>query len=173
MWGDEIGDGHGSGGLGLSGIGEGAGGRGIGIGLGDIGLGHGAGLGIADGFGIGIGRSSGTRKAQALLRLRPGQTTVSGRLPPEIIQRVVRQNFGRFRLCYERGLTLNPNLQGRVAVRFAIGRDGSVQAAQNAGSDLPDSSVVACVVSAFYGVTFPQPDNGIVTVSYPIMFTPG
>ena len=105
--------------------------------------------------------------------MRPGKTVVSGRLPPEVIQRVVRQNFGRFRMCYEQGLTANPNLTGRVAVRFAIGRDGAVQSAQNGGSDLPDSKVVGCVVSAFYGVSFPQPDNGIVTVTYPIMFSPG
>ncbi len=50
----------------------------------------------------------------------------SGRLPPEVIQRIVRQNFGRFRLCYENGLRNNPNLQGRVSVRFVIGRDGAV-----------------------------------------------
>ena len=26
---------------------------------------------------------------------------------------------------------------------------------------------------AFYGLAFPSPENGIVTVTYPIMFTPG
>jgi hypothetical protein len=29
------------------------------------------------------------------------------------------------------------------------------------------------VASAFYGLSFPTPENGIVTVSYPIMLTPG
>ena len=41
-----------------------------------------------------------------------GATQVNGRLPPEVIQRIVRQNFGRFRLCYENGLRNNPNLAG-------------------------------------------------------------
>jgi hypothetical protein len=100
-------------------------------------------------------------------------TTVSGRLPPEIIQRIVRQNAGRFRLCYENGLRGNPNLQGRVSVRFIIGRDGAVSSVGNGGSDLPDTSVVSCVTRAFYGLSFPQPEDGIVTVVYPIMFTPG
>ena len=98
---------------------------------------------------------------------------MSGRLPPEVIQRIVRQNFGRFRLCYENGLRGSPSLQGRVAVRFVIGRDGAVSNVANGGSDLPDASVVSCVVRAFYGLSFPQPENGIVTVTYPIMFTPG
>ncbi|MFO7179921.1 MAG: AgmX/PglI C-terminal domain-containing protein [Pseudomonadota bacterium] len=173
MWGDEIGDAFGAGGLGLSGIGEGGGGRGEGIGLGNIGtLGHGAGTGTGQGFGAGHGRLGGSHTTKAP-KVRMGATTVSGRLPPEVIQRIVRQNFGRFRMCYEQGLGRNPNLQGRVSARFVIGRDGSVSNVSNGGSDLPDSAVVSCVLSAFYGLSFPQPEGGIVTVVYPIMLSPG
>jgi hypothetical protein len=173
MWGDEIGDAFGAGGLGLSGIGEGGGGRGEGIGLGNIGtLGHGAGIGTGQGFGSGHGRLGGSHKTSAP-KVRMGATSVSGRLPPEVIQRIVRQNFGRFRMCYEQGLGRNPNLEGRVAVRFVIGRDGAVSNVGNGGSDLPDSGVVSCVISAFYGLSFPQPEGGIVTVVYPIMLAPG
>lgn len=173
MWGDEIGDAFGSGGLGLSGIGEGGGGRGEGIGLGNIGtLGHGAGTGTGQGFGAGSGRLGGSHKTKAP-SVRMGATTVNGRLPAEVIRRIVRQNFGRFRMCYEQGLARNPNLEGRVGVRFVIGRDGSVSNVGNGGSDIPDSGVVSCVISAFYGLSFPQPEGGIVTVTYPIMFSPG
>jgi outer membrane biosynthesis protein TonB len=173
MWGDEIGDAFGAGGLGLSGIGEGGGGRGEGIGLGSIGtLGHGAGTGTGQGFGSGHGRLGGSHKTRAP-KVRMGATTVSGRLPPEVIQRIVRQNYGRFRMCFEQGLARNPNLEGRVSVRFVIGRDGSVSNVANGGSDLPDSGVVNCVVRAYYGLSFPQPEGGIVTVVYPIMFSPG
>jgi len=102
-----------------------------------------------------------------------GSTTVSGRLPPEVIQRIVRQNFGRFRLCYENGLRANPNLQGRVGVRFVIGRDGNVASVSNGGSDMPDAGVINCVMRAFYGLAFPIPEGGIVTVVYPIVFSEG
>jgi FHA domain len=173
MWGDTIGDSFGAGGLGLSGIGEGGGGRGEGIGLGSIGtLGHGAGTGTGQGFGSGHGRLGGSHSTRAP-QVRMGATQVNGRLPPEVIQRIVRQNYGRFRLCYENGLRSNPNLQGRVAVRFVIGRDGAVSNVSNGGSDLPDASVVQCVLRAYYGLSFPQPEGGIVTVVYPIMFSPG
>ncbi|HQK16839.1 MAG TPA: AgmX/PglI C-terminal domain-containing protein, partial [Polyangiaceae bacterium] len=173
MWGDSIGDAFGAGGLGLSGIGEGGGGRGEGIGLGSIGtIGHGAGTGTGQGFGSGHGRLGGSHRTRPP-QVRMGATTVSGRLPPEVIQRIVRQNYGRFRLCYENGLRNNPNLQGRVSVRFVIGRDGSVSNVGNAGSDLPDPAVVSCVTRAYYGLSFPQPEGGIVTVVYPIMFSPG
>ncbi len=172
MWGDSIGESFGAGGLGLSGIGEGGGGRGEGIGLGSVGtLGHGAGTGTGQGFGSGHGRLGRSHRARPP-RVRMGATSVSGRLPPEVIQRIVRQNFGRFRLCYENGLRNNPNLQGRVTVRFVISRKGTVSNVSG-GGDLPDGGVVSCVTRAFYSLSFPQPEGGIVTVGYPIMFAPG
>ncbi len=99
-----------------------------------------------------------------------GATSVSGRLPQEVIQRIVRQKFGRFRLCYENGLRNNPNLMGRVSVRFVIGRDGVTSNVGNGGSDMPDAKVVRCVVREFLNLEFPQPEAGIVTVVFPMMF---
>lgn len=172
MWGDEVGEAFGAGSLGLSGVGEGSGGTGIGIGLGDRGIGTGLGQLNLDGIAKGTGRLGGTHVARGV-RVRAAETQVSGRLPGEVIQRVVRQNFGRFRLCYAQGLARNPNLEGRIAARFVIARDGSVTAVSNGGSDLPDGGVTSCVLSAFYGLSFPQPENGIVTVVYPILLSPG
>lgn len=174
LWGDELGDANGSGGLGLTGLGEGGGGRGEGIGLSTMGgLGNGAGLGVGQGMGNGHGRLGRGHKSKVPGQMRIGTTVVSGRLPPEVIQRIVRQNYGRFRMCYEQGLARNPNLEGRVQVRFAIDRAGMVSSVQNGGSDLPDSGVTSCVMGAYYGLSFPPPEGGIVTVTYPIMFQPG
>src|SRR5262249_13366844 len=78
-----------------------------------------------------------------------------------------------FRLCYENGLRNNPNLQGRVAVRFVIGHDGAVSNVANGGSDMPDSGVVSCVVRAYYGLSFPDPERSPVTVTVPVLFSPG
>jgi hypothetical protein len=180
LWGAEIGEAFGAGGLGLTSLGQGSGGPGEGIGLGTLGgLGNGGGTGPGFGFGPGeggfadsAGRIGGIHRHKAP-RVRQGVLTTSGRLPPEVIQRVVRQNFGRFRLCYQQGLGRNPNLQGRVSARFVIDRSGAVTNVSNGGSDLPDSAVTSCVLSAFYGLSFPQPENGIVTVVYPIMLAPG
>ena len=173
MFGDTIGDSFGAGGLGLSGVGEGGGGRGEGIGLGNFGgLGHGAGTGTGQGIGSGRGRLGGGHKVSAP-RIREGATSVNGRLPPEVIQRIVRQNFGRFRLCYENGLRNNPNLQGRVTVKFVIDRSGAVAMTADGGSDIPDGGVVSCVVRGFGNLSFPQPEGGMVTVVYPVMFSPG
>lgn len=168
-WGDTIGEAFGSGGLGLTGIGEGGGGRGEGIGRASVGgPGHGAG---GQGFGSGHGRLGGSHRSRAP-RVRMGVATVSGRLPPEVIQRVVRQNYGRMRVCYEQGLGTDPNLEGRVGVRFVIGADGAVIAASDAGSTIASARVVACVVQAFRTLTFPNPEGGVVAVVYPIQFGP-
>ncbi|WP_052375832.1 AgmX/PglI C-terminal domain-containing protein [Chondromyces apiculatus] len=173
VWGDDsTGDGYGFGGLGLSGIGvAGGGGRGEGIGLGTIGrIGQGAGTGTGQGFGGGRGRLGGAQ-ADSRPKVRQGATTVTGRLPPEIVQRIVRQRFGSVRACYEKGLAKNPGLGGQVTTRFTIGADGSVVKAENAGSDLPDQEVVACVVGVFKGLSFPKPEQGgVVTVTYPVKF---
>ncbi len=96
-----------------------------------------------------------------------------GRLPPEVIQKVVRANFGALRACYEDGLFNNPKLEGRVGINFVIGLDGSVTQVQLGGSDLPDPAVVRCILQNFGELRFPPPVGGIVTVGYPIMFSPG
>jgi hypothetical protein len=175
MFSQEIGEGRGFGGIGLSGIGDGGGGRGLGVGMGNIGTcsglncyGNGNG-----GFARDIGRPGAPdHKAGAgKVRMSPG-TVLSGHIPADVIQRIVRQNFGRFRQCYEIGLRSNPNLEGRVTARFVIGRDGAVSNVSS-GGDLPDAQVKSCVASAFYGLSFPAPDGGIIAVTYPIMLTPG
>jgi len=104
--------------------------------------------------------------------LRLETPTVAGRLPPEVISRIVRQNFGRFRQCYDNGRRSNPSLQGRVKVKFVIDKTGAVSTVDTGGSDLPDKGVVSCVGAGFRGLSFPQPEGGIVTVSMPIRFAP-
>ncbi len=172
MWGDAIGDSLGVGGLGLMGTGEGGGGSGEGIGIGDIGtIGRGHGTGDGSGFGRGHGGLGGHHVVHAPT-MRQGPLTANGHLPPEVIQRIVRQNFGRFKLCYTEGLRQNPSLNGRVAVKFVIGRDGSVTTSADGGSDLADRSVTQCVIRGFGNLSFPSPDGGIVTVVYPLIFSP-
>jgi len=106
-------------------------------------------------------------------KVRYGATTVSGRLPPVVIQHIVRKNYGKFRVCYEAGLGRNADLTGRVSARFVIGRDGKVSKVADGGSDIADSEVVNCVLRAVHTLEFPPPANGIVTVVYPIFFAPG
>ena len=127
----------------------------------------------------------------------------SGRLPPELIQAVVRSHFKDFRVCYEAGLTRNPELAGRVTTRFVIDREGRVDSVSvgqrpipktdedakalrflervNGGlpshvygnTTLPDEEVLRCIGEMHLELQFPKPEGGIVTVVYPISFSPG
>lgn len=157
---------------GRGGIGEGAGGYGEGIGIGTFGSfgrdGGGGDEGVSDGWGM----RGGHHVVRSPRIGCGGGTLVNGRLPPEAIQRVVRQNLGRFRACYERGLVRQPSLEGRVVARFLIVRDGSVGFAADGGSSLPDASVSACVVRAFAALSFPEPQGGTVLVEYPLSLSP-
>jgi hypothetical protein len=172
LWGRLTSEAWGWGDLALTGVGEGGGGTGEGIGIGQIGtLGHtygppGWGLG-----GEGSKRLKDTHRVRSYI-CRGYGCSISGRLPAEIIRRIVRQNFGRFRACYEAGLVRNPALAGTVSARFVIGRDGAISNVGLAGSTLPDADVTSCVVRGFYGISFPVPDGGIVFVTYPIAFSP-
>ncbi|MEO8877378.1 MAG: AgmX/PglI C-terminal domain-containing protein [Polyangiaceae bacterium] len=180
MWSTDIGDASGFG-WGLTGTGEGGGCQGgpcTGVGMNGI---SGLGIGIGkcenppcDGLGHGHGHLGATYVPKSGPGLRwAKEIDVNGHIPAEVIQRIVRQNGGRFRNCYENGLRQNPGLTGRVAVKFIIGRDGDVSmSADSEKSDMPDMAVRACVVKSFYGITFPAPQGGTVQVTYPLMFSP-
>ncbi len=179
MWGAALSDSFGAGGLGLSGAGEGGSGDGrTPAGLGRLGAAPSTGDASTPRESIGHGQAGTLPRPRAQHHtvgpsLRAAQVQISGRIPAEIIQRIVRMHFGRFRQCYENGLRMGPGITGRVVVRFQIDRTGAAVNPSDAGSTLPDSAAVSCVVRAFGDLSFPQPDGGPVTVVYPIDFNPG
>jgi hypothetical protein len=56
-----------------------------------------------------------------------------------------------------------------VSARFVIGRDGSVSSMGDGGSTLPEPGVVSCIERVLEGLSFPQPEGGIVTVTFPLV----
>ncbi|MBI2395118.1 MAG: AgmX/PglI C-terminal domain-containing protein [Deltaproteobacteria bacterium] len=170
LMGDHPGDSFGYGGLGMTGTGPGGGGWGDGIGLGTVGgFGHGAGTGTGMGYGGGGGRVGTGRKTKVVKMIETG-TDIQGRLPPEVIKRIIRANFPRFRACYEQGLKKDPGLKGTVAVRFIIDTTGAVESANLSGGSMSDSQVSSCVLGVYRTLSFPEPEGGKVMVTYPIDF---
>jgi hypothetical protein len=171
-----IDDARGTGGLGPSGDGPGGDGHAHAIGLGPDGVGpldtFGHGAPGPGGVGSSKDRPQNGYHPRRITLREPNVVAVGGHLPPEVVQRIVRQNFGRFRACYEGGLRGDPGLRGRVAVKFLIDRAGAVANALDAGSDLPDRAVVQCIVRGFLDLSFPEPEGGQVTVVYPIALSP-
>jgi hypothetical protein len=136
-------------------------------------VGTGPGSGGGTGETIGLGHPIGGGGRVHAPKVRTGQATVMGRLPTEVINRIVRRNLGRFRVCYEQGLAKDPTLSGTIATKFVIGAQGAVStAARDASSTMKDTTVASCVTNAFSSLMFPQPESGIVVVVYPVIFEP-
>ena len=91
-------------------------------------------------------------------------------MPPEVIQRTVRQSFAKYHACYDAELAKDPTLRGRVSVAFTIDKSGTPTAVKSEASDLPNKEVIACVTKVFEGLSFPSPGGGTVSVVYPLSF---
>jgi hypothetical protein len=111
-----------------------------------------------------------SRNTRPSTRSRAQRST--GRLPRQIISRVVSRKRGAIGACYRKGLASNPGLKGRVSVKIVIGSSGAVTSARDAGSSLPDRRVVGCIVGQMRTLTFPAPRGGSATVVYPFDLHP-
>jgi hypothetical protein len=114
-----------------------------------------------------IGGSLGNRRTTGPI-VRARAPEVTGLLPQEAIRRVVVRNIGQINHCYEQGLATNPELSGRVIVRFVIGGTGTVMGSSIVESNLIVRTVEECMAGVVRRWQFPAPEGaGIVTVNYP------
>jgi hypothetical protein len=103
--------------------------------------------------------------------VRQGRVTSSG-MPPEIVQRIARHSWGRFRLCYDIERKLAPKSSGELQVLFRIGKDGSVASSKTKLiSGTLSEALRDCVANTFLGASFPQPDPAFVDVTYSLFFS--
>lgn len=72
--------------------------------------------------------------------------------------------------CYLAGTFKDSNLAGTVHVTFTIEPTGRVSSVTDAGSDMADQDVVACVVDLFAGLSFRPGGQNSTEVTYPITF---
>jgi len=105
------------------------------------------------------------------LAVPPGTTT--GSLDKEIIRRVIRRHIDEVKQCYEKELTANPTLAGRIMVEFTIAATGQVTGSVVQHSTMDNSRVENCLVQAVGRWQFPKPVGGdIVIVAYPFILGP-
>lgn len=157
----------GSGGLGARGSGLGGGGTAEGLGgLGTKGRGSGA-------SGYGSGGGSFGQKGEGGIGKIGGEPLIVGALDKSLIDAVIKRNMNQIRYCYQRELTKDPNLNGKITVKFVIAKDGTVSKAETKSSTMNNSSVESCINGRFLKFQFPEPKGGgIVIVSYPFIFAP-
>ncbi|MCB0394307.1 MAG: TonB family protein [Bdellovibrionales bacterium] len=99
------------------------------------------------------------------------ETEVEGGLDRSIIAEIIEKNLGQIRYCYERQLSADPNIYGKVLVKFDIGADGQVSTQTVGQSTLKNAMVEGCILRRVARWQFPQPKGGTtVRVTYPFLF---
>jgi outer membrane biosynthesis protein TonB len=98
--------------------------------------------------------------------------SAGGRVRPEVIQSVIRTHAAEIKVCRDAALLRNPAVAGKVAVHFVINPDGSVEGAKDSGSTVQDAAMIQCVIGAVGAIHFAASTAGLITVVYPIVFTP-
>ena len=68
-------------------------------------------------------------------------------------------------------LATDPNLKGKVVVRFVIDATGKVTAASIASSTVSSPKLEACLLKTIKRLTFPSVEGGgVIVVNYPFIF---
>jgi hypothetical protein len=116
-------------------------------------------------------RRGGRERAKAPV-IRFGRFEVSPGVSAEVVRRILRQNLGRFRLCYARGLERDARLHGSVPLHFSIDPNGHVSNAHAEGSTLRDAEMVRCSIESIQGLSFPKPDRAGANVLAELQFFP-
>jgi len=170
--GNAPGDAFGWGGLGPAGQGLGGGGTGGGYGVGGPGV-----MGTGPGGNGGIGGPIHARLPPRAPRgpsVHAAPPTVSGSLNPETIRRVVLRNLNQVKRCHEQGLHEDPQMGGRVSIRFTIAMGGLVTTSDVADKDPKISSSVAqCIAGVVRRLQFAEPPDGSPTrITYPFSLDP-
>ncbi len=105
----------------------------------------------------------------------PSNTVIVGSMDPDVIRRILMENFQYFRNCYQRTLSSsNQAFDGMLPLNFVIGASGHVIGAgigKNAESSALPGEVKSCVIDVLKGIKFPDPlGGGTVEVNQPMNF---
>ncbi len=99
------------------------------------------------------------------------ETEIEGGLDKDVIARVIQSQLGEIRYCYERQLSAEPDLYGKVILRFSIDANGAVDSQKIGLSTLKSAMVEGCILRRVTNWKFPKPRGGTtVLVSYPFLF---
>jgi hypothetical protein len=100
---------------------------------------------------------------------RSGELQVSGGITAAQVRSNVRDNAARLRVCYARGLQVDPRLSGRVMVSFSVDAQGAVYDVESQSDTLP-GDVTSCVANIFSTITFAAPKAPPAKVTVPVDF---
>jgi outer membrane biosynthesis protein TonB len=118
---------------------------------------------------VGTGERGGERTVKGIVK-DSAPTDVDGSLDPSVIAREIRGRLGAIKACYEAGLKRNPNIGGKLQLRFEVSTVGKVTSAEIENDSMHDDEVASCIKSRVMTWRFPAPAGGSVQFSYPFIF---
>ena len=96
-----------------------------------------------------------------------------GSLDPFAVRQKIRRDLPRINRCYESALRHEPELEGKVSVRFAVIRTGYVKGVRVLENTTGNSSVERCVARVVGSLRFPRRRYGeSVRFTFPFVFSP-
>ena len=87
------------------------------------------------------------------------------------VMKVIRASNAAIKRCYDKALTNNPSLKGKIAVKIVVKEDGRVGSVELSEDTLKDADVAKCVKGIIGRLRFPKPEGGPATIVYPYSFT--
>ena len=90
--------------------------------------------------------------------------------------RAIEQSFqavsSEIRSCYERRLSENPNLAGKVYVKFGVSPQGTASSVElNPGAEINDAPMLSCLSNVMERIRFSKAIAGNTRYQYPLLFT--
>ena len=95
----------------------------------------------------------------------------SSTIDADAIRRLIRKNRNAIKGCYDRALSQNKSLSGKVVLSWKIAYGGKMISPKVKSSSLNNSQIEQCIIKRLMILKFPSPGvNEIAEVDYPFVF---
>lgn len=84
----------------------------------------------------------------------------------------IKARMGLIKACYENALKRNPNLKGKIAIRFTILETGGLADVESVANSMGSADVATCIMATMRSWRTQFKPSGPVTVEYPFVFSP-
>lgn len=94
-------------------------------------------------------------------------------LDSSVVKDVIVSHMASIKYCYDSQLKKDPDLAGKVVVKFTVGPKGAVTKADVKETTLKNKDVETCMVGEVKSWIFPEPRRGeSVDIAFPFVFKP-
>jgi TonB family protein len=96
----------------------------------------------------------------------------SAEIDQQKLSAFIKARFGLIKACYENALKRNPNLKGKITIRFTILETGGLSDLNIAVNSVGSADVANCIVATMRSWRTQFKPSGPVTVEFPFVFSP-